>query len=318
MTDSLTTSTNHRTPVNLSHLAELLDITAERLQEILLTADKQYQVYPLIKGRKKRWIEAPTSVLKQLQRRLLDAVLYRLTPDDAAHGFVPGRSIVTNARQHCGQDWVVTMDIRDFFPTIRAEIIFRQLAGLDMTEEAREQLVVLVTRNGRLPQGAPTSPHLANLVARRLDERLKQLAASSGWRYTRYADDLAFSGAGEPKKLILAVDQIVITEGFQSAHRKTQLMSRHQRQIVTGLVVNKKVALPRHKRRVLRAMLHQLRSTNTYPQLNLSMIHGHLALAAHIDPQGYRLTCRQISQILESSGQLPQETVESFALRRPK
>jgi retron-type reverse transcriptase len=301
MSNALSKSENYRTSGDSIRLGEILGVPPQRFSQIVAAADEMYCVYPLIKGKKKRWIEAPRAELKQLQRRLLDSVLYRLETDESAHGFVRGRSIVTNARRHCGRAWVVTMDIRDFFPSIGAERVDRQLGSLLMTELDRENLVRLVTRNGRLPQGAPTSPHLANLVSRRLDLRLKRLAHATGWTYSRYADDLAFSGEGEPRKLIPIVEQIVADEGFQPARQKTRVMSRHQRQVVTGLVVNDKLALPRPKRRLLRAMLHRLRSLNrnTVSLPEIQVIHGHLALAALVDPEGYRLTCRQVAQLVE-------------------
>jgi hypothetical protein len=302
MTDALSESENCRATGDSIRLAEILSVRPERLRKIVESADELYRVYPLIRGRKKRWIEAPRGELKRLQRRLLDSVLYWLATDESAHGFVRGRSIVSNARRHCGRAWVVTMDIRDFFPSIGAERVDRQLVSLPMTEAEREDLVRLVVRNGRLPQGAPTSPHLANLVSRQLDLRLKRLAETTGWTYTRYADDLAFSGEGEPRKLIQVVEEIIVDEGFRPAHRKTRVMSRHQRQVVTGLVVNDKVALPRPKRRLLRAMLHELRSANQNSVClsGIHVIHGHLALAALIDPDGYRLTCRQVAQLVEN------------------
>jgi retron-type reverse transcriptase len=291
----------NETSDDLIDLVESLNVPLQRLNEITATANELYDAYPLVTGKKKRWIEAPRNELKQLQRRLLDSLLYRLATHESAHGFVRGRSIVTNARRHCGRRWVVTMDIRDFFPSIGAERVNRQLLSLPMTEAEREIVVKLVTRNARLPQGAPTSPHLANLVSRRLDIRLKRLAEESGWAYTRYADDMAFSGEGRPHQLIRIVEQIIQDEGFQPARRKTRVMSQHQRQIVTGLVVNERVSLPRPKRRLLRAMLHRLRSANqplsSLPDIHI--IHGHLALATFIDPDGYRETCNQVAQLIE-------------------
>ncbi len=285
-----------------SALADLLGVADESVSELAAAANQMYRVYPIVKGPKKRWIEAPHSELKQRQRQLLDSMLYRLAPHDAAHGFVPGRSIVSTARLHTGQDWVVTMDICDFFPSISSQAVDRSLASLNMSEFDRRLLGLLLTRNGRLPQGAPTSPHLANLVARSLDRRLTQLAAGAGWKYSRYADDLAFSGTGHPAKLIRNVERILIDEGFQPARRKTRVMSRHQRQTVTGLVVNQKVALPRNQRRKLRAMLHRLDGITGSPSAlpDINVVHGHLAWAAFIDPAGYQLARRQVSDLVNA------------------
>ena len=173
------------------------------------SAEQRYRVYPLVSGTKRRWIEAPDRELKAAQRWLLDQWLYRLAPTDAAHGFVPGRSIVSNAAQHVGCAWVVTADLRNFFPSLGASRVAQVLTEFEQPADVTAALVRLVTRRQRLPPGAPTSPQLANLVARRLDLRLLGWARRSGWNYTRYADDLTFSGAGNPRPLLEALKQIV-------------------------------------------------------------------------------------------------------------
>ena len=175
------------------------------LLELADTAETCYQVYPLKSGRKRRQIEAPTPELKEAQRWLLVDWLYSLQPTDAAHGFVAGRSIVTNASCHVGRKLVVTADIRNFFPSITASQVSKAIAPLSLSLLERCAITKLVTRRGRLPQGAPTSPHLANLVARYLDMRLTGLALCGGWTYTRYADDLTFSGDGDPQRLLADV-----------------------------------------------------------------------------------------------------------------
>ena len=277
-------------------------------------ADKRYHVYPLVSGnnkKKKRWIEAPDSELKAAQRWLLDNWLYHLPPTGFAHGFVPGRSILTNAAEHVGRRWVVTADVRDFFPSITAGRIATCLAELELDAADRSAVVQLVTRRGRLPQGAPTSPHLANLVARTLDLRLSGLARQHDWTYTRYADDLTFSAGSPdsadtgmpPHELLWAIEQIVSDEDFQLASDKTHVMPHHQRQTVTGLVVNQRVALPKPRRRTLRAMLHRLETAGpeTLDLRQLQVAQGHLALSKLIDPDGYDLACRHLAELIRNS-----------------
>ena len=283
-------------------------------------ADKRYHVYPLVSGKnkkKKRWIEAPDSELKAAQRWLLDNWLYHLAATGFAHGFVPGRSILTNAAEHVGRRWVVTADVRDFFPSITAGRIATCLAELELDAADRSTVVQLVTRRGRLPQGAPTSPHLANLVARTLDLRLSGLARQHDWTYTRYADDLTFSAgspdsadsadsadtAMPPHELLWAIERIVSDEDFQLAADKTHVMPHHQRQTVTGLVVNQRVALPKPRRRTLRAMLHRLETSGpeTLDLRQLQVAQGHLALSQLIDPDGYDLACRHLGELIRNS-----------------
>ena len=289
----------------------------DSLRPLAAEAGSKYHVYPLVSGKrvkKTRWIEAPDTELKAAQRWLLDNRLYHLAPTSFAHGFVPGRSILTNASHHVGRRWVVTTDIRNFFPSITASRVNDCLAGLDLDTEDRRTVVQLVTRRGRLPQGAPTSPHLANLVARTLDLRLAGLAQSHGWTYTRYADDLTFSAGSPdapdshrdllpPRELLWIIKRIVTDEHFQLADDKTHVMPHHQRQTVTGLVVNQRVSLPKPRRRVLRAMLHRL-DTSGPEALDLHQLQvaqGHLALARLIDPGGYEQACRDLSGLIRQA-----------------
>ena len=284
------------------------------LRALAPEADERYHVYPLVSGKskkKKRWIEAPDSELKAAQRWLLDNWLYHLAPTGFAHGFVPGRSILTNAAEHVGRRWVVTADVRDFFPSITAGRIATCLAELELDDADRSAVVQLVTRRGRLPQGAPTSPHLANLIARTLDLRLSGLARQHGWTYTRYADDLTFSAGSPtspdtgmpPHELLWAIEQIVSDDDFQLAADKTHVMPHHQRQTVTGLVVNQRVALPKPRRRTLRAMLHRLETAGpeTLDLRQLQVAQGHLALSKLIDPDGYGLACRHLAELIRNS-----------------
>ena len=290
------------------------------LRALASDADERYHVYPLVSGKrikKKRWIEAPDSELKATQRWLLDNWLYQLAPTGFAHGFVPGRSILTNAAEHVGRRWVVTADIRDFFPSITAPRIDRCLAELELDDEDRCAVVQLVTRRGRLPQGAPTSPPLANLVAGSLDLRLAGLAESRGWTYTRYADDMTFSAGSTtsadsldssrdllpPQELLWVIERIVADEHFRLATDKTHVMSHHQRQMVTGLVVNKQVSLPKPRRRILRAMLHRLETSgpDALDLHQLQVAQGHLALARLIDPDGYARACHDLSGLIRQA-----------------
>src|SRR5205823_7816991 len=201
-----------------------------------------------------------------------------------ANGFLPGRSILTNAAVHTGARVVVKMDLASFFPTItlrRVKGIFRRagyreqvatLLALLCTEAPRE----IVPFQGKdyyvalgprcLPQGAPTSPALTNTLCLRLDQRLAGLAKKYGWRYTRYADDLTFSlpkgHDGDPHvgSLIGLVRRIVEDEGFAVHPDKTRLARSGGRQKITGLVVNGdlKPRVPRKLRRQMRAALHNL------------------------------------------------------------
>jgi len=236
-------------------LSALLGLEEEQLDSLARTAKSRYRRYPIEGPSKVRWIEAPDPELKEVQRRLLDRLAYRLPTTEWAHGFVPERSIVTHARNHVGRPWVVAADIRDFFPSMSADRVAQALAPLEL-ETDLPRAVALVTRAGRLPQGAPTSPHLANVIFGSVDHDLAKL----GWSYSRYADDLTFSGDGDPRRLVDELRSVIAKHGFRLASHKTRIMGRHQRQWVTGLVVNDRVSVPRNVRRTLRAALHRTRA----------------------------------------------------------
>ncbi len=218
--------------------------------------------------------------LKRAQYWDLDNVLSRAPVHPAAHGFLAGRSIVSNAAPHVGQAVVINVDLKDFFPSIalpRVRGVFRQLGygkqvattlALLCTESATETVQVdgetfHVAHGPRvLPQGAPTSSALTNILCRRLDARLQGAAARLGFRYTRYADDLTFSGDESVRelaaKLLWCVRQIVVDEGFTPHPDKQEVMRSHARQSVTGIVDNEKPAVDRDTLRCFRAVLFQV------------------------------------------------------------
>jgi len=234
-----------------------------------------------------RLLEAPKPRLKRIQRWLLREVLSAIPASDVAHGFVAGRSVRTFVAPHVGRAVVVRMDLADFFASVsraRVAATFRRvgyprrvaaaLAGLctaptpdavlaahprDNVDLAQRFLTNARLRDAHLPQGAPTSPALANLAAWRLDRRLAALAAGFDARVTRYADDLAFSGDeafGRSLRFFVArVGAIALEEGFRVNHRKTRVMRQGRPQTLCGVVVNDTPNLPRRERDRLRAML---------------------------------------------------------------
>lgn len=233
-----------------------------------------------------RLTEIPKRNLKEIQRRILAGILDRIPAHPAAHGFVRGRSIATYAALHAGHAVLLRLDFQDFFPAFpaaRAQALFRtlgypegvadRLGGIctnavpryvwahrpdSIDHEQWHEARVLYARP-HLPQGAPTSPALANLTAYRLDCRLSGLARSAGAVYTRYADDLAFSG-GEAFRRGVArfaahAAAVALEEGFSVNHRKTRIMRQGVRQQLAGVVVNRKVSPPRRDVELLEAIL---------------------------------------------------------------
>jgi len=234
-----------------------------------------------------RTLHVPDGETKALQRAILHRVLARLAVHPAVTGFERGRSIVDNARPHVGQAVVVSLDVVDFFPATTAPRIDAYFRRIGWNAEAAALLTRLTTHDGGLPQGAPTSPRLSNLVNRHLDERIARRVARFRGAYTRYADDVTFSFPRDRPRRIRGLVQFVRRQfarvGYRLHGRKTRIRRRHQRQQVTGLVVNDKVALPRRTRRWLRAVEHH-RRTGRNATLNEQQLAGWQAFRRMIEP----------------------------------
>jgi len=222
-----------------------------------------------------RLIEAPKPRLKIIQRRILSQILDRIPPHSAAHGFVLGRSIRSFAAPHIGKRVVLKMDLRDFFPSFTGARIQTMFRTIGYPESVADLLGGLCTNAARvpglpfearalyraphLPQGAPTSPALANACFYRVDCRLAGLAKSAGAEYTRYADDLAFSGGEDfdrrAERFAVHVAVLLEEEGFFVNHRKTRVMRQGVRQRLAGLVTNRRVNVARADFDKLKAIL---------------------------------------------------------------
>ena len=235
-----------------------------------------------------RTISAPGEPLKAMQRRILHRLLRRLSAHESATGFERGHSIVSNALPHVGKDVVIKLDLKDFFtstPAARVDAYFRKIGW---NADAAALLTRICTYDGALPQGAPTSPRLSNLVNHLLDARIAAFAKSRDVSYSRYADDMTFSAAATSRRindLITAVKIIVQDQGYTlHTAKKLRIARRADRQIVTGLVVNEKVNLPRRTRRRLRAVEHHLK-TGKPATLTPKQLEGWRALQSMIVSQ---------------------------------
>jgi hypothetical protein len=245
-----------------------------------------------------RLIHAPKRRLKMVLRTLDLLLVSRLPKSEHAHGFVRGRSIASNAAPHVGKAVVLHFDIKDCFPTIHYGRVRGLLIALGYSYPVAAALAVLMTESPRQPvaaegkvyhvptgprvcvQGAPTSPGLCNAILLRLDHRLAGLARKHGFGYTRYADDLTFSGDDTAKigKFMKLVPTIVAAEGFVVNAEKTRILRAGRRQAVTGVTVNKSMGLSRQERRKLRAALHrQKMSGDAADAAERLRLHGKLA-----------------------------------------
>jgi retron-type reverse transcriptase len=298
-----------------AQLAEAMGITLQSLRWLTyhrrgatLVHYHRYQIAKKTGG--VRSISAPKAALKTAQAWVNNHILGLVPPEAPAHGFVPLRSIVTNAAPHVGKRVVVNLDMKDFFPSIT----FRRVKGLfehmGYSEQMAIVLALLSTEPPRvpaeldgkvyhvalgqrvLPQGASTSPAITNLLCRSLDRRLAGLAARHQFAYTRYADDMTFSSnrSSAVGRLLRSVRSILQAEGFREHPTKTRVMRRGNRQEVTGVVVNDRLTVTREEVRLLRAILHGaaktgLESQNREGRANFAdYLQGRIAFVAMVDP----------------------------------
>ncbi len=271
----------------VDELARRLGITSDALRAVR----PQYTRFNIPKrSGGTREILAPVPELKKLQRQLLRRVLAKLKAHPNVTGFERNFSIVSNAVPHVDKEIVIHLDLKDFFTSTTAKRIEQFFRAIGWNSDAAELLTELVTYKGSLPQGAPTSPRLSTLVNFKMDTRLTALAEKFDADYTRYADDLTFSlnrVAGEVRanEIIHAVKEIARDEGYAlHMHKKLRISRKHDRQIVTGLVVNKKVNLPRSRRRWLRAVEHHAK-TGKQTTITPQQLEGWRSLAAMVDAQ---------------------------------
>lgn len=271
---------------NEVQLANAMGITLKELSFLAysrrVSSVSHYQKFYLPKkSGGKRLISAPMSRLKRIQHWILEHVLYKIPVHNSANGFVPGKSILSNATPHIGKDVVVNTDVKDFFPSIsfkRVKGLFMKLGYADKiasilslicTEAVTEEVLLdgrkyFVQKGERvLPQGAPTSPAITNIFCFRLDKRLTGVAQKFNCYYTRYADDITFSGTlqnNDTSKVLWHIKKVLSDEGLTIHPKKIRVMQKSERQEVTGIVVNRQASISREKLRKFRALLHHIKT----------------------------------------------------------
>ncbi len=269
----------------VDELCRRLGMTEQQLRATPIA----YRTFEIRKARGgMRTIKSPVEPLKKVQRMILCRLLRRLRAHPCATGFEAGHSIVTNALPHVGHELVIKLDIRDFFASTSATRVETYFRRIGWNADAAAILTQLCTHEGALPQGAPTSPRLSNLLNFPLDQRLAAVAQKLDLVYSRYADDMTFSGDCDERRkndVIRLVKQIASEYGYTlHTDKKLRIARRGDRQMVTGLVVNDKVSLPRSTRRRLRAIEHHIRIGKP-ATLTPQQLAGWRALSAMITSQ---------------------------------
>ncbi len=245
---------------DVSHLAWTSGVHANVLGAIAERPSAFYSVFRVPKrlGGSRR-IAAPLPALATAQRWIHRHITSQIEHVESCHGFVKGRSIATNASPHARARVILKLDLVDFFESVERRSVYRLFRRFGYSKTVANLLAGLCTLGARLPQGASTSPGLANAAAFRMDLRLGGFCRKRGIAYTRYADDLTFSGpAVTQRKVKRTIESIVRKEGFTPNEAKARYLSPGQRQSVTGIVVNDGPNWPRPSRRWIRQEVHYL------------------------------------------------------------
>jgi RNA-directed DNA polymerase len=315
-------------PVILSaeHLALLVGVDGRYLFGVSNNARSYYRRFRLPKkGASFRVISEPLPLLKLIQRWILDEVLSRAVLQKCANAYISGRSIKSNARLHIGQEKLLKLDVEDFFGSLRIDKVYSVFLDFGYTSAVSTALAHLCCLDGRLPQGAPTSGALSNLILRPADDAILNFCLQRKIRYTRYADDMCFSGADfDVSDLIVFVEKQMGLLSLKLNAAKTKLTRQSHRQVVTGIVVNKKLTVPRDRRKRIRQEIfyikkyglagHSLRVEESEPIRLLRRLIGECTFLNHVHSQNVidDEDINILRALLKEERQLRREVVDPF------
>jgi hypothetical protein len=265
---------------NITGIGVALGISPALIVQILNRPERHYREFTLPKkGGGLRKIESPRIFLKTIQGFLADYVLFGLKIHDSVHSFRRARSIITNAAKHEQKNFVANIDVKDFFGSINKNAISKILAENGFNDGEADTISSLCTKQDSLPQGAPTSPVISNAALFYFDGIMEQYCTSKSIAYSRYADDITFSGSSRPSIITaISMAETFLKEGPKLFlnKKKTRIASRGGQQRVTGVVVNVRSAPSRRLRREIRAMFHNAKISKAIPERKLLEMAGYL------------------------------------------
>lgn len=242
------------------HFSLLIGIDHQYVCNMAYAAERFYRHFSIPKSNgKKRDLAEPLPDLKFVQSWILHNILEKCPISDYAKAYSKGRTLKHNARFHRAQKIVVTMDIKDFFPSISINAVTKIFENIGYFHELSCFLAHLCCLNNVLPQGAPTSPYLSNLRMISLDNKISEYTSQKSIRYTRYADDLTFSGDFNPHYIINDISKMVFDEGFSVNSEKTRVAKSNARQEVTGIIVNTHMQISKEKRKQIRQQVYYIK-----------------------------------------------------------
>tara|TARA_E500000318_G_scaffold38627_1_gene37261 strand:- start:1050 stop:2093 length:1044 start_codon:yes stop_codon:yes gene_type:complete len=294
--------------LDVNHLAHLLGLRVGILYSMVRHSNSFYRTFYIPKKRGgKREIVTPHQSLLEVQRWILNNILIKVKENESAFAYVKNKNVALNARLHIGAKEMLKVDIVDFFPSIKIPRVREIFNRLGYGKEVSLALSKLCTINDYLPQGASTSPKISNIILFKLDKRLSKIAEISDLKYSRYADDLIFSGEQIISGFKAFIYEIIEEEGFTINESKTRVFKEGSRKIVTGIVVNDNdIRLPKKKRKSIKHEVYLLKKYGIINQINknkdifyIDRILGKLSFWKQIEPDNTYVsnTFRQINQM---------------------
>lgn len=295
---------------DVTKISETLDIPINKLYMLSnnYTSRKKrrgstYENYHTViihhgRGHKNRKLSVPNAFLKMVQRRILERFLYTMEVSEYSTAYCKGKSLLDNAFPHVGKECVLKLDISHFFDSIDDDMVYLVMKRLGLSIPATALLTHLCTYKTKLPQGTPTSPYIANLVMKQFDEKLENWCSECNITYTRYCDDMTFSGNKADilsANVVGKVRRMLYRMGFSLNEKKTVFISSSQQQRVTGVVVNDKPTLSRSQKRSLRQEVYYCmkygaaesinrRGLDISPDKYLHSLLGRIAFSLQINP----------------------------------
>ncbi|OCK50691.1 hypothetical protein BA768_19440 [Chryseobacterium sp. CBo1] len=263
-------STNSPIIFEFNHLSLLLGIEKDYLAKIANKSALFYHEFHIPKRNGElRIINSPNTILLGIQRWIYQNILSHIQLHESCTGFRKDYNIKHNASKHLNSNVILKMDLKDFFPSINKRRVISVFKNIGYTRNISYTLASLCCKDDSLPQGAPTSPFLSNIIAKRLDRRLNALCQKFNLNYTRYADDLTISGDTISKKLISYISDIINDEGFIVNQDKTRLLYKNNRKIITGISISSdKLTIPKKRKREIRHSIYFIKKYGIFEHVN--------------------------------------------------
>lgn len=281
--------------IDVWYLSELTEVPVNILCAAIVKPRIFYRSFEIPKRRGgKRLVEAPIPSLLTCQRWIVKNILDKVDTHPCATAYIKGTGLLNNVKPHAGQNHLLKIDLKDFFHTITINRVIAIFRNCGYLPKISYEIASLCCLDGRLPQGAATSPILSNIIAKRLDLRLAALASQHRLEYTRYSDDMTFSGDHITPSLLSLIEHIIVDEGFIINKEKTRLYTTPGKRIVTGVSVREKeLKLPRNTKRKIRQdyfeLLKAMQSDDFFKHTHtdvffLESLRGRLAFWAYVEP----------------------------------